>query len=154
MVAVISSAAMSILLSFLVLASSTAFTNITAISATGLCASYLLPISLLLWRRLTGKIRHASYSEYQLTNTPGFELSWGPWRMPGILGPAVNLVSILFLCVILFFSFWPSSAAVTASDMNYCILVTGSILLLSVAWYVIRGNRVYKGPIVDASSGH
>ena len=154
MVAVISSAMMSVLLSLLVLVSSTTFTNITAISAAGLCASYLLPISLLLWRRLSGKIRHASYSEYQFTNTPGFELSWGPWRMPGMLGPCVNLVSIVYLTIILFFSFWPSEAAVTASNMNYCVAVTGSVLVLSATWYMIRGRRVYKGPIVDVSCGH
>ena len=144
----------SLLLSLLVLVSSTTFTNITSISAAGLCSSYLLPITLLLWRRMTGKIRHASYSEYQLTNTPGFELSWGPWRMPGILGPAVNLIAIIYLSVVLFFSFWPPEAAVTASNMNYSIVVTGSMLTLSVTWYLVRGRWVYKGPIVDASSGH
>ena len=74
--------------------------------------------------------------------------------MPGVLGPAVNLIAISFLSVVLFFSFWPSEAAVTASNMNYCVLVVGSTLVLSVVWYVIRGRRVYKGPIVDASSGH
>ena len=74
--------------------------------------------------------------------------------MPGILGPAVNLIAIAFLSIVLFFSFWPSEAAVTASNMNYCVLVVGSTLILSVAWYVIRGKNTYKGPVVDASSGH
>ena len=154
LVAVISSATISILLSFLVLASSTTFTNITGISAAGLCTSYLLPIILLLWRRIAGKIRHASYSEYRFTNTPGFELSWGPWRMPGILGPAVNLIAIFYLCIVLFFSFWPAEAAVTASNMNYSVVVAGSMFMFSVIWYLVRGRKVYKGPIVDASSGH
>lgn len=152
--AVVCTSIISILLSLLVLASSTAFTNITAISAAGLCASYALSIGFLLWRRLAGKIRHASHTEYQYTNTPGFGLSWGPWRMPGILGPVVNFIAICYLTVILFFSFWPAQAAVTPSNMNYCVVVVGSVLVLSVVWYVVRGRRVFKGPIVDASSGH
>ena len=152
MVAIITTAMISGLLSLLVLPSTTAFTNITAISAAGLCSSYLLSIGFLLWRRLAGNIRHASHSEYQLTNTPGFELSWGPWRMPGILGPIVNVIAIVFLGILLFFSFWPAEAAVTPANMNYSILVTGSVLLFSVVWYMTFGRRVYKGPVVDASS--
>ena len=152
--AVVSSATLSFLLSFLVLASSTTFTNITTISAAGLCLSYLLATILLFWRRVTGKISHASLSEYHLTNTPGFELSWGPWRLPGLLGPAVNLIAIVYLSIICFFSFWPAQATVNASNMNYCIVVTGAAVAWSVIWYVWRGRRIYKGPIVNALDGH
>lgn len=137
------------------LASSTTFTNITAIAAAGLCASYAISISLLLWRRMAGKIQHALHSEYhQYTNTPGFELSWGPWRMPGIVGPIVNFIAICYLIIICFFSFWPAQATISPSNMNYCVVVVGSVLAVSVVWYVVRGNRIYKGPIVDASCGH
>ena len=74
--------------------------------------------------------------------------------MPGVLGPAVNLVALAFLRIVLFFSFWPSEAAVTASSMNYCVLVVGSTIRLNVARYVIQGKSTFKGPFVDVSSGH
>lgn len=71
--------------------------------------------------------------------------------MPGILGPAVNLFAIIYLLIILFFSFWPSELPVDAANMNYDILVTGTVLILSVAWYFARGRREYKGPVIDAA---
>ncbi|KAK3171915.1 hypothetical protein OEA41_003999 [Lepraria neglecta] len=144
----------STLLSLIILGSSTAFNNIVSISVAGLSASYVLAISLLLWRRTTGGIRHSYLSASQLTNTPGFELSWGPWYMPGILGPAVNLFAIFYVIVILFFSFWPPEMPVDAGNVNYSILVTGAVLIFSVAWYFAWGRRDYKGPVIDASSVH
>ena len=87
-------------------------------------------------------------------NTPGFELSWGPWYMPGILGPAVNLFAIFYVIVILFFSFWPPEMPIDAGNMNYSILVTGAVLIFSVTWYFAWGRRDYKGPVIDASSVH
>ena len=72
--------------------------------------------------------------------------------MPGILGPAVNLFAIFYLIIVLFFSFWPPETPVDAENMNYCVLVTGAAVLLSVVWYFAMGRRDYKGPVIDASS--
>ena len=142
----------STLLSLIILGSSTAFNNIVSIAVAGLSGSYALAISLLLWRRVTGGIRHSRLSASQLTNTPGFELSWGPWYMPGVLGPAVNLFAIIYVLIILFFSFWPPEVPVDATNMNYALLVTGAVLIFSVIWYYAWGRRDYKGPVVDAAS--
>ena len=72
--------------------------------------------------------------------------------MPGMLGPAVNLFALLYVSVILFFAFWPPELPVKAANMNYCILVTGAAVILSIGWYFVGGRRNYKGPVVDASS--
>lgn len=141
----------STVLSLIVLGSSTAFNNIVSIAVAGLAASYALAIGLLLWRRTTGRIRHSALSGTQLTNTPGFELSWGPWYMPGILGPAVNLFAFIYVLIILFFSFWPPEVPVDAANMNYSVLVTGAVLVFSVSWYLGWGRRDYKGPVIDAA---
>ena len=149
---IMASTVVSTLLSLIILGSSTAFNNIVSISVAGLSASYVLAIGLLLWRRTTGGIRFAPLSGSQLTNTPGFELSWGPWFMPGILGPAVNLFAIFYVTVILFFSFWPPEVPVDTANMNYCIVVTGGVVMFSVTWYFALGRNDYKGPVIDASS--
>ena len=143
----------STLLSLIILGSSTAFNNIVSICVAGLSGSYLLAIGLLLWRRVTGRIRPLSPTSeaQQFTNTPGFELSWGPWYMPGFLGPLVNAFALLYVTVILFFAFWPPETPVRASNMNYCVLVTGATVVLSVVWYFVAGRRDYKGPVIDAT---
>ena len=149
---IVATTVISTLLSLIILGSSTAFNNIVSIAVAGLSASYALAIGLLLWRRITGGIRHSSLPPFQLTNTPGFELSWGAWYMPGILGPAVNLFAIIYVLIILFFSFWPPELPVGAANMNYTILVTGAVLVFSVVWYYAWGRRDYKGPVIDAAS--
>ena len=111
-----------------------------------------MTIGLLLWRRTTGRIRHSPLAEIELTNIPGFELSWGPWYMGGLLGPAVNLFALAYVTVILFFAFWPPTTPVDAANMNYCILVTDAAVLFAVLWYFVGGRRDYKGPVIDASS--
>ena len=142
----------STLLSLIILGSSTAFNNIVSICVAGLSASYLVAIGLLLWRRITGSIRHSPLAGSELTNTPGFQLSWGPWYMPGLLGPAVNLFAIAYVTIILFFAFWPPETPADAVNMNYCVLVTGVVVIFGVFWYFVGGRKDYKGPVIDASS--
>lgn len=71
--------------------------------------------------------------------------------MPGILGPAVNVIAIAYVMIILFFSFWPPETPVQADNMNYCILVTGVVVSFSIIWYLVGGRRQYKGPVVQTT---
>ena len=50
---------------------------------------------------------------------------------------------------IVFFSFWPSATPTTPQTMNYAVLVTGAVLIFSVAYYLVWGRRVYKGPLLE-----
>lgn len=131
----------STLLSLILLGSSTAFKNIVSIAVAGLSASYVLAIGLLLWRRTTGGIRHSPLSGSQLTNTPSVELRWGPWHIPGIVGPAVNLFADHLRSHHSILSFWPPDVPVDGANMNYTILVTGAVLIFSVTWYLVWGRR-------------
>ena len=154
MTTIIATTIISTLLSLIILGSSTAFNNIVSICVAGLSASYLLAIGLLLWRRITGGIRNPLISDSSLTNTPGFELTWGPWRMPNLIGPAVNAFAIAYVIIILFFSFWPPDSPVDATNMNYCILVTGAVISFSVVWYFVGGRKDYKGPVIQTLKAH
>ena len=33
--------------------------------------------------------------------------------------------------------------------MNYSIVVTSGVIIFAMVWYVVRGRKEYKGPVVD-----
>ena len=67
------------------------------------------------------------------------------------LGIAVNTFACAYLVTMVFFSFWPTTRLVTAKDMNYAVLVTGAIVILSLTYYVVWARKVYKGPVIEVS---
>lgn len=76
-------------------------------------------------------------------------LVWGPWKLPGILGTINNAYACVYMIFVIFWSVWPPATPVSASTMNYSVVVTGGVMILSAVWYFIRGKKVYKGPLVD-----
>jgi len=88
------------------------------------------------------------------TQTPNLDptqprLVWGPWRIPGVLGTLNNAYACVYMVFVIFWSVWPPETPVTAGTMNYSIVVTGGVMILSGVWYVVRGKEDYKGPVVD-----
>ena len=77
------------------------------------------------------------------------QLIWGPWHLPGILGTINNAYACTYMIFVIFWSVWPPATPVKASTMNYSIVVTGGIMILSTIWYFVRARYVYKGPTVD-----
>ena len=111
----------SALLALIGIGSSLAFNDIISISVVGLYASYLVAAILLLWRRVTGAIRPASesYNESAIVNAPNSTLTWGPFKMPPIIGALVNCVAVAYMIIIFLFAFWPPALPVGPSTMNY-----------------------------------
>ena len=136
-------------LALIVLGSSTAFNDIVSLSVVGLFGSYFLVASLLFWRRLRGDIKLYPSSADALTNLPGKELTWGPWRIPGVFGLMTNSFAIIYLIIIFFFSLWPPTNHPTASTMNYSSLMFGGTMIFSVLYYFFRARKVYKGPVIQ-----
>jgi hypothetical protein len=50
---------------------------------------------------------------------------------------------------VLFWSVWPSETPVDYTTMNYSIVVTGGVLILSGIWYFVRARKEYQGPLID-----
>lgn len=50
---------------------------------------------------------------------------------------------------VIFWSVWPPQTPVSASTMNYSVVVTGGVMILSAIWYYIGGRKQYKGPLID-----
>lgn len=127
----------------------TAFNIIISLSVSSLYASYIIVEALLLWRRLTGKIR--SQHEISPDSSETSPLVWGPFRIPGIFGIINNTFSVIFGIIIFFFSFFPYATPVEASTMNYSVLMTGFVVLFATFYYLVWARKNFKGPVVEVT---
>jgi choline transport protein len=66
-----------------------------------------------------------------------------------VLGIANNVFCCAYLTFVLFFSFWPTFKEVDAESMNWSILVTGVVAILSTVYYLVWGKHTYTGPVVE-----
>ena len=136
--------------------SSVAFNDVISLTLTCLYASYLVACALLLWRRCTGSIKSStdisSFAQDEAkANLPGSagNLVWGPWRVPGFLGIAINAFACAYLIVVWFFAFWPPATPVTAVSMNYSSLISGATAIFSALYYIFWARKTYTGPVID-----
>ena len=154
------------LLALIYIGSSTVFEDVVSLSTSGLYASYFIPCSLLLWRRITGQIKPHSSRDDDTTSPAHLPtgstveitgddevvqpvLAWGPWRIPGILGIANNAYACVYILFVLFWSFWPPSTPPSPSTMNYSVLMTGAVILFSIVYYHVWGKHQYMGPLIE-----
>ena len=123
----------SLLLALINIGSSVAFNAFTGIVIAGFYSSFLVVAVLILIRRLTKQ--DASFR-------------WGPFRI-GRFGVPVNIFSIAYSIIGIFFSFWPPSVNPTGTSMNWCIAVYGGVLIFSICFWFAYGRKVYTGPITE-----
>ena len=160
-----------VLLTCIYIGSSTAFNDVISLTITGFYGSYFLPSALLLYHRIKGNVLSkgtdvdaAAAAQAQPkqkgptdagdihpdhTNVLNAPLVWGPWHLPGILGIVNNAYACCYMIFVIVFSMFPPDTPVTASTMNYSVVVTGGVMILSTIWYFIGGKKNYKGPLVD-----
>ena len=116
--------------------SSVAFNGILSLAVAAYLGTFILPISLILWRRI-----YAPES-----------LPWGPWRL-GRYGILINIISLCWVLVIFTFSFFPFQPlpGLTVATMNWSCLAYGALMLFSLAFWFGYGKRTYRGPVRDLS---
>jgi len=164
------------LLVLIYIGSYTAFNDVISLTITGFYGSYFLPCAFLLYHRLKGNIHpygsnvvdapppvvfNTGIMDGNLDEKPEIHgspdvdsevegrLVWGPWKMPGIFGTINNIYACVYMIFVIFWSVWPPVTPVSASTMNYSIVVTGGVMILSAIWYMVRARREYHGPIVE-----
>lgn len=140
------------LLSLIVLGSSVVLNDVLSLVLEAFFLSYLVALSLLLYRRMRGDIAEPSEDEdVFIANevATGSTLVWGPWRLKGALGLANNIVALAYLTLVMFFAFWPPSAQTTPQNMNWAVLVLGGVLVGSVLYYIGWARKQYTGPIIE-----
>jgi len=77
----------------------------------------------------------------------------GTFCMPGWIGFAVNIVSVLYLAIFGTIFCFPAQLPVDASNMNYTSVIVGGITLLVTIWWFFK-NKDYKGPGDMAPTTH
>ncbi|KAE8393058.1 putative amino acid permease [Aspergillus alliaceus] len=141
--------AVSCLLGLINIGSDVALNDILSMAISGLYLSYLTVSGLLLYRRIRGDIRLSSENEEMTVNVPNAPLVWGPFRVPGILGIAVNMFAVAYQIIVIFFSFWPTEAVVDYTTMNYSVVGTFGTIIIAIVYYFLRARNVYQGPVVE-----
>lgn len=120
-----------LILGLINVASTAAFYAITGLATVALYSSYLIPVVLIVMRRV--------YKQ---------EIPFGPWHL-GSWGLAINLFSIFYCAFVSIWMFFPAFIPVTALNMNYTSVVYGGTFIFSaVAWYSY-GKATYSGPIKE-----
>ena len=113
--------------------STTAFNAFTWLTIAAFYSVFLIAAGCLLLKRLT---------------VPTTSISWGPFRL-GRLGIPINILSIIFSVIGIFFSLWPPTAEVTAQTMNWSVVVYGGFLIFGIVFWFLHGRKVYTGPIIE-----
>ena len=72
----------------------------------------------------------------------------------GKFTPICDTISIMVLLVIWAFSFFPLTKEVNPTTMNWGVAIFGGVILLSMGYYMIRGWKVYKGPVTRVKMTH
>lgn len=97
----------------------------------------------------SGTVEDEVDSDDEIAGVIDAKLIWGPFRLPGLLGTINNIYACCYMVFVIFWSVWPPATPVTASTMNYSVVVTGGVMILSGIWYFVRAKDVYKGPLID-----
>ncbi|KAJ5814483.1 hypothetical protein N7474_006260 [Penicillium riverlandense] len=139
------------LLALINIGSDTAMEDVVSMAVSGIYLSYLMVAILLFSRRVRGNISRYNDNDDDIVNVPGAKLVWGPFHCPGIVGTLINGYAIIYITIVIFFSFWPSQMNPGVEEMNWSVLAIGGSMFLAIVYYILRARRIYSGPIVEVS---
>ncbi|KAH8426898.1 uncharacterized protein LDX57_004624 [Aspergillus melleus] len=138
------------LLSLINIGSSVVLNIILSLVLEGFFASYLISLSLLLYRRLRNDIAlphdDADSGGVNRNRKP---FLWGPFRVNGWIGVANNIFAIIFTVIMMFFGCWPPKTRPAPAEMNYSIVIFGGVTILAVVYYLGWARKYYHGPVIE-----
>ncbi|CAF1229978.1 unnamed protein product [Rotaria sp. Silwood1] len=114
------------LLLLLQLASTTAFTNMIAITALGFQISYFIPI----FFRCTAARRTFVPREFNL----------------GRFGLPVAIITSIWLFITSIIMFFPAEYPVTKDNMNYAVVIVGGIAVFATVYWIVSARHWFVGP--------
>lgn len=120
-----------LLLGLINIGSTAAFYAIVGLATVALYFTYMMPVIILLLKRLRGET-----------------VQFGPWRL-GRFGLPINLFSVVYSSFISLFLFFPSFIPVTPSNFNWTPVVFFGAVIISVVSWFIYGKRTYHGPVKE-----
>lgn len=118
-----------VILSLINLGSTLAFNIIVSLSLLGLLSTYMISIGCVLLKRIKGE-----------------PLPPARWSL-GRYGTAINAFAFLYSAFIIVFSCFPTDLPIDLGSANWAPLVWVAVILISVVWYLVWGNRHYTAPV-------
>lgn len=73
-------------------------------------------------------------------------ITFGPFRLKGLLGPIVNAVACGYMIVWFVIYCFPYALPVNAKSMNYSCLIWGGLSLFVAMWWLVGARKDYVGP--------
>jgi amino acid transporter len=125
--AIVVSFSVCFLLSLVNLGSSEAFNAMLSLNQCAILGSYMIAIGCKIYARVRGNLPES------------------PWSL-GRYGLCIDVLAILLLTPLFVFAMFPSSASVNAGNMNWGILLFGSVVLLSTIYFFVKGRHHYISP--------
>lgn len=119
------------LLGLINIGSSVAFNAIVSLVVSSYLSSYLIPIILIIQKRLKDE-----------------RIDFGPWNL-GRWGLPINIFAVAYTLLTVVFTFFPVSVPVTAVTMNWSCVVYGGVIILGIIYYVLHGHKSYVGPTTE-----
>jgi choline transport protein len=116
-------------LSLINIGSTVAFNSVGSLGTCALISSYIVSISCMFVKRWN--------------NEPLLPCKFSLGRA----GIWINGLSVVYLCVALVFSFFPTFPHPTPDEMNWNILIYGTVVAFSLVYFFFKGRKVYVGPV-------
>lgn len=123
---------LAVIISLINIGSTAAFNIVTSLGTGTLTMSYIVCISCIVWRKLTGE-----------------PLLPSRFTMGRVFGLCVNVVALGWLCLVFVVAFFPSVPAplLTMAAMNWSVVVFAAVVLLSAGYFAVWGRKRYVGPV-------
>lgn len=118
------------LLGLINIGSSVAFNAIVSLVVAAYFGSYVIPISMVAYRRFRG-----------------IPIKMGPWNL-GRFGLMTNIVAIVWIIITWTFSFFPIAVPVTPSIMNWSSVLWGFLMSFGILWYIVYQRHKFTGPTI------
>ncbi|KAJ1324346.1 choline transport protein [Microdochium nivale] len=126
------------LLGLLYLGNPTAFNAVLSLAIIGSYLTHLVPIVYMITRGRP-RMRASQYGSFALSKTVGY---------------VVNVVSVVWILVVVVFSMFPLTMPVTAENMNYSSAVlVGWGAFGACFYYLGNGKKQYQVPYYDSAAG-
>jgi choline transport protein len=127
--AVIVTLIFTVLVSLIIIGSAIPFFIVTSLVGAGLTSSYFIAIACVIYKRLKGD------------PLPPARFSLGRAGLP------VNIMGAAFLLLAFVMLFFPAAPHPNAAGMNWTILIYGSAVVFSLAYYYTHARHKYVGPV-------
>ncbi len=80
-------------------------------------------------------------------------ITYGPFRMTGIVGFVVNGISCLYMLGWAVVYCFPAALPTNAQSMNYASLIWGGLTIFVTAFWLLKARKGYQGPSTTGQRG-